>query len=200
MAELAKELAHRGHDVEFYSLPFTMGAKRKANPYELLDGIPYHESWTHTIKADVAYTFYHPLSTLNFRVKGRRIASFHSQSFFQPSVSPSYGLLPMAVSYGTRLIGPLELRSFDAIHTHFKQPTIKHKKTYIIPGWVDTDVFRPGGQKHEQFTVLYSGRALWQKGWDIYVQLARRMRNVGIRFLYVGGAVKDEVVTPWASR
>ncbi|MDA4137297.1 MAG: glycosyltransferase family 4 protein [Thaumarchaeota archaeon] len=194
MCELANELTKRGHEVEFYSLPYTMGTKPKVDPRKVLDGVPYHEGWSHKIKTDVAYTFYHPLSTLNFRVQGKRIASFHSQAFFLKSVSPSYGLIPMAASYGTRLIGPLELRSFDAIHTHYPNPTIKHRKTYTIPGWVDTSVFKPTGPKSEQFTVLFSGRALWQKGWDIYVNLANRMQNLGIRFLYVGGAVRDEVI------
>lgn len=194
MSELAKELAHRGHEVEFYALPYMMGAKPKVNPKEILEGVPYHEGWTHKIRTDIAYTFYHPLSTLNFRVKGKRIASFHSQSFFLKSVSPSYGIVPMAASYGTRLIGPLELRAFDAIHTHFPQPTINHRRTYIIPGWVDTQVFRPGGPKYDQFTVLFSGRALWQKGWDIYVQLTRRLKEAGMCFLYVGGEVRDAVI------
>jgi glycosyltransferase involved in cell wall biosynthesis len=194
MCELANELAARGHEVEFYSLPFMMGAKPKVDPRKVLEGVPYHEGWTHKIKTDVAYTFYHPLSTLNFRVKGKRIASFHSQAFFLRSVSPSYGLAPMAASYGTRLIGPLELRSFDAIHTHHPHPTIMHPRTYTIPGWVDTSVFRPSGPKNEEFTVLFSGRALWQKGWDIYVSLAKRMAGLGIKFVYVGGAIRDEFI------
>ncbi len=194
MCELANELAVRGHEVEVYSLPYMMGAKPKVDPRKVLEEVPYHEGWTHKIETDVAYTFYHPLSTLNFRVKGKRIASFHSQAFFLRSVSPSYGLAPMAASYGTRLIGPMELRLFDAIHTHHPHPTIKHRKTYTIPGWVDTKVFRPTGPKNEEFTVLFSGRALWQKGWDIYVSLARRMRDLGIKFLYVGGAIKDDVI------
>jgi glycosyltransferase involved in cell wall biosynthesis len=194
MCELANELAARGHEVDFYALPFMMGSKPKVEPQKVLDGVPYHEAWTHKIEADVAYTFYHPLSTLNFRVKGKRIASFHSQAFFMRSVSPSYGPLPMGVSYGTRLIGPLELRAFDAIHTHFPHPTIRHRKIYTIPGWIDTSVFRPSGPKNPEFTVLFSGRALWQKGWDIYVSLAKRMRDVGIKFLYVGGAIRDEFI------
>ncbi len=194
MCELANELQDRGHEVEFYALPFTMGAMRKVDPRRVLNGIPYSESWTHKVSADVAYTFYHPLSSLNFRVRGRKIASFHSQAFFLRSISPSYGLVPAVASYGTRIIGPIELRTFDAIHTHFPQPTIKHRNTYIIPGWVDTNVFKPASAKYDQFTVLFSGRALWQKGWDIYVKLARRMKELGIRFLYVGGDAKDAVI------
>jgi glycosyltransferase involved in cell wall biosynthesis len=138
MCELANELVERGHEVDFYALPYRMGAKPKVDPHRVLKGVPYSEGWTHKVKTDVAYTFYHPLSSLNFRVQGRKIASFHSQAFFLKSVSPRYGLLPAAASYGTRLIGPLELRTFDAIHTHFPQPTVKHKSTYIIPGWVDS--------------------------------------------------------------
>ncbi len=84
--------------------------------------------------------------------------------------------------------------SFDAIHTHHPHPTIKHPQTYIIPGWVDTQVFKPTGPKNEEFTVLFSGRALWQKGWDIYVSLAKKMKDSGMRFVYVGGAVKDEII------
>jgi glycosyltransferase involved in cell wall biosynthesis len=194
MCELANELQQRGHEVEFYALPYTMGARRKVEPRKVLDGVPYSESWTHKVNADVAYTFYHPLSSLNFRVRGKKIASFHSQAFFMKSISPSYGFVPAAASYGTRIIGPIELRAFDAIHTHFPQPTIKHKKTYIIPGWVDTNVFKPASGKYDQFTVLFSGRALWQKGWDIYVKLASRMKELGIRFLYVGGDIKDSVI------
>lgn len=194
MVELGIELSKRGHEVEYYSLPFLMGSKPKVDPKTVLQGIPYHEGWTHKVEADVAYTFYHPMSSLNFRVKGRKIASFHSQAFFLKSISPSYGVAPMIASYGTRLLGPLELRSFDAIHTHYPHSAFKHRKVYTIPGWVDTNVFKPAGPKSDMFTVLFSGRALWQKGWDIYVELARRMRNFGIRFLYVGGAVKDEVI------
>lgn len=194
MCELANELQERGHDVEFYALPYRMGARPKVDPFRVLKNVPYSEGWTHKIRADVAYTFYHPLSSLNFRVKGRKIASFHSQAFFLRSVSPSYGLVPAAASYGTRIIGPLELRAFDAIHTHFPQPTVKHRNTYIIPGWVDTEVFKPSAAKYDQFTVLFSGRALWQKGWDIYMRLARKMKDAGIRFLYVGGDIKDAFI------
>jgi glycosyltransferase involved in cell wall biosynthesis len=194
MCELGVELANRGHDVEFYALPFLMGAKPKLDPHQVIDGLPYHEAWTHKIDADVAYTFYHPLSSLNFRANGKKIASFHSQAFFMKSVSPSYGLAPLVASYGTRLIGPLELRTFDAIHSHYPEPLFKNLKNYSIPGWVDTDVFKPAGPKNDEFTVLFSGRALWQKGWDIYVTLANRMRNLGIRFQYVGGAIKDDVI------
>lgn len=194
MIELGVELAKRGHEVDFYSLPFMMGGKRKVEPKEVLNGIPYHEAWTHRIEADVAYTFYHPLSSLNFRVKGKKIASFHSQAFFMKSVNPRYGLVPAAASYGTRLIGPLELKTFDAIHTHYPQPTIEHRRTYTIPGWVDTSVFKPESPKSEVFTVLFSGRALWQKGWDLYVELARRMKGLGIRFYHVGTGVAETVV------
>ncbi len=194
MVELANELAHRGHEVEFYSLPFLMGSKPKVNPIEVLNGIPYHEAWTHKIFADVAYTFYHPLSTLNFRVKGKRIASFHSQAFFQRSVGTKYGLVPAAACYGTKLIGGLELKAFDAVHTHFPYANIQHKKVYTIPGWVDTTVFRPTSDKYSEFAVLFSGRALWQKGWDIYVNLSRTMKDLGVKFLYVGGFMKDSVI------
>lgn len=194
MLELGTELAERGHDVEFYALPFLMGSKPKANPQELLGNIPYHEGWSQRIIADVAYTFYHPLSSLNFRVKGRKIASFHSQSFFLRSISPKYGLIPVMASYGTKVVGPLELRSFDAIHTHYPHNTINHKKVYTIPGWVDTKVFKPSTHKYDQFTVLFSGRPLWQKGWDIYVSLSRRMKDLGVRFLFVGGVVRDSVI------
>src|SRR2546427_4561466 len=118
MCELARELTRRGHEVDLYSLPFMMGAERLADPRELLDGILFREGWTHRIEADVAYIFYHPLSTLNFRVlRGRRIASFHSQAFFLESPQPRYGLIPLVAAYGTRIIGPLELRAFDAIET-----------------------------------------------------------------------------------
>jgi len=194
MCELGLELTRRGHEVEFYALPFLMGARPKGNPRSLLGDIPYHEGWSQGVTADVAYTFYHPLSTMNFRVKGKSIASFHSQAFFLRSVNPRYGLIPILASYGTRLIGPLELRSFDAVHTHFSHPTVRHPNTYIIPGWIDTSVFKPAARKYDEFTVLFSGRALWQKGWDVYVRLARRMQDLGIRFLYVGGEVKDSFI------
>ncbi len=193
MCELANELVVRGHDVEVYSLPFLMGSKPKVNPLSVLQGVPYHEAWTHKIDTDVAYTFYHPLSSLNFRIKGKKIASFHSEALLMRSVNPSYGLVPLVASLGTRVIGPLELRTFDAIHTHHPHQ-MNHPRTYNLPGWVDTNVFRPSGKKDDQFTVLFSGRALWQKGWDIYLALARRMKNLGIKFLYVGGAVRDEAI------
>jgi glycosyltransferase involved in cell wall biosynthesis len=208
MCELGSELARRGHEVEFYALPFMMGSKPKGDPASALGGIPYHEGWSQKIEADIAYTFYHPLSSINFRVKGRKIASFHSQAFFLRSVSPRYGLIPVLASYGTKLLGPLELRSFDAVHvvgpreqrlvesrlTEIPGSAIRHKKVYVIPGWVNTSVFRPSSEKYDEFTVLFSGRALWQKGWDIYVRLARRMKDLGVRFLYVGGVMKDSVI------
>ena len=38
---------------------------------------------------------------------------------------------------------------------------------------------------------LFSGRALWQKGWDIYVSLGEEDEGYrDMRFVYVGGAVK----------
>lgn len=171
-----------------------MGEKPRGDPKKLLSGLSYSEKWKHQIKCDVAYVFYHPLCTYNFQIKGKKVASFHSEAFLKKVVPLKYGIIPILASYGTRILEPLELRGFDAVHVHFPQDTIKHRRIYTIPHWVDTDTFRPGWCKDDTFTVLYVGRAVWQRGWEAFLRIAKVLKSLGIKCRYVGGYVAEKAV------
>jgi glycosyltransferase involved in cell wall biosynthesis len=171
-----------------------MGEKPRGDPRPLLSGLSYSEKWKHDIKCDVAYVFYHPFCSLNFRIKGKRVASFHSEAFTKRIVPFRYGIIPIAASYGTRILNPIELSRFDAVHVHYPQSIIKHKNVFVIPHWVDTETFRPRSKKDDDFSAIYVGRAVWQKGWEAFLWIAKRLKDFKIRCKYVGGWISDKFV------
>jgi glycosyltransferase involved in cell wall biosynthesis len=190
MVDLGIAMRKRGHDVTIRSLPYTLDGIRRVKPEEVLEGLPYVESWVHRSRADVAYVFYHPFCGVNFHVSGKKIAAFHSLVWFTKR-RKRYGLVPRLAASLSKYTIPLELQGYDAIHVHDRKIASHlrrfHAKTWVIEHAVDLDTFKPTSEKDDRFTILYAGRPVWQKGWDRFETLASKLSKRGIRFVFVGG-------------
>jgi len=199
IVETARLLVARGYDVELRALPRNRPglAFNAAIPGDL----NYIESWSHVINADVVYVAY--ILGISFIVKTKApiIAGLHSPLLFRPK-----SLLKRAVKepllYGS-LVYPLyallaknlaefEIRRFKAVRALTRSCALRHKRVYIIPQWVNTEVFKPHDAKNEEFTVIFAGRHVKEKGWDTYLQAALHVKKLGyrdIRFRCAGRGV-----------
>jgi glycosyltransferase involved in cell wall biosynthesis len=167
LVNTAKELVRRGHNVEIYALPFLLEGKRKVKPKELLEDIPYSEGLRHKVKADVVYVTYNPLSWMFFQTSKPRIGGIHAQSYWQkPDLR--YGLLPNVSLMANKMLSYFELRHFNAVHMVTGTYPCNHPKVFMIPNFVDASFYKPTVEKPDEFTVSFSSRTVWQKGWDIF--------------------------------
>jgi glycosyltransferase involved in cell wall biosynthesis len=175
--------------------------KRKVDPKELLDGIPYTEGRRHKVKADVVYTFYNPLSWMFFQTSKPRIGGVHAQSYWQ-SPNLRYGLLPNVSLIANKALSYFELRHFNAVHMVTSTYLCNHSKVFVIPNFVDGSFYKPTVEKPDQFTVSFSSRTVWQKGWDVFQTVmkllqkysllsARRFPKRRVSFKVAGGSVKE---------
>lgn len=196
LIQLANELVKRGHDVEIYALPFLLDGKQKINPKELLNGIPYKEGLRHSVKADVCYVTYHPLSWLNFKTSRPRIAGIHSHAYWLPP-HPNYGILPNLANITNRFTSYFELRRFDAIHTVTNSFLVNHPNVHCIPNFVDSEIFKPC-RKDEKFSVGYISRKVWQKGFDVL----RKVRKLSpeIQFNVSNGRIPENEMPQFVGR
>lgn len=173
LTQLANELVHRGHDITIRALPIW----KRDNPVDLLPEIDYKEGYFHTLDGDVSYITYNPLNWLNFKVKGPKIGGIHSHCYWQP-FAWRYGFLPNLANFVHMLIKRWELEKFDAIHTPTPIYPMNVKKQYYIPNFVDSDFYKPCAPKNEDFTVGYASRRVWQKGFDVYQQLKKSLKDI----------------------
>jgi glycosyltransferase involved in cell wall biosynthesis len=168
----AKALAKK-HDVEIYALPFLLDGKPKINPKDQLEGINYTEGFFHNIKAEVTYVTYNPLSFLNFNIKGPKIAGIHAEVYWQkPNLR--YGKYPLVANIVNRFTSYGELRRFNAVHRLNSLYKVNHPLVFTIPNYVDSTVYKPT-IKNSEFTVAYASRQVWQKGFDIFKQIQKRL-------------------------
>ena len=179
LAEIANELALRGHKVEVNCLPFTMGdTKSKVAAPVLLNDVEYNEGLFHNVKgADVTYVTYNPLNWLSFKTSRPRIAGIHSHCYWQ-HLDAKYGMLPNLANFFNSIIGGKELARFDAIHTVTDIYPISHGRVFFVPDFVDSNVYKPTSEKREEFTVGFASRKVWQKGYDIFKQLQQMLKDV----------------------
>lgn len=176
--EVSKELQRLGHEVAIHALPFLLEGKRRIS-FEtlrnLLGDIPYHEGLVHRdIRSDVSYITYSPQYFMNFQTKHPRIGGIHSYTYWMPP-NPHYGFLPVAANLVNRSCSYFVIRGFDAFHTINDVYIPNHERVYIIPNFVDADIFHPCKEKEDKFTVAFAGRPVWQKGIDIYHEIERKM-------------------------
>jgi len=197
MVDLGLAMRRRGHDVTIRSLPYTLNGVKRVRPEDVLEGLPYSESWIHRSRADIAYSFYHPFSAVNFQASGKRIASFHSLVWFTKH-RVRYTFVPKVAASLSRFTIPLELPRYNAVQVHEDSVGDQLKRynanTWVIGHPVDVEVFRPTVTKDDRFTILFAGRPLWQKGWDRFEGLAQRLGNNGIRFAFVGGFSRNQSI------
>jgi len=173
---VSKELVRRGHDIEIYALPFLLEGKKKVNPKDLLEGIPYSEGLRHKVRADVVYLTYHPLSWLNFDTSRPRITGIHAQSYWQKP-NPHYGLLPNLSLIANKFTSYSELRRFNAVHMVTTAYPCNHPKVYFIPNFVDADQYKPVKEKENELTIAFSSRTVWAKGWDVFQNTIRLLKK-----------------------
>jgi len=189
MISVANDLVKRGHNVKIYSTPIKVaGGIPVTNLDELLNGIPYVEKLRHSIKADVNYVTYHPLTGLNYNAVGKVIKGIHATTCWEP-VDLKYGALPVQAQILHKFVGGLEFYQADAIHTVASHLPLKHKRIYSIPNFVDSKVFH-GSDKMDKFTVVYASRKSYQKGWDIFQQIQEKLKDEDIDFR-ISGDVKE---------
>lgn len=170
---LAKELARR-HEVSIHALPILLDGKPKSNPVMELEGIPYTEALHQKVIADVAYVTYNPLSWLNFRIFGKKIAGMHSETYWK-SPNLRYGKYPLIANIINRFTSYTELRRFAAVHRLSDVYPINHPKVYTIPNFVDSGFYAPTVKKNKEFTVAFASRQVWQKGFGMVRALQKRI-------------------------
>jgi glycosyltransferase involved in cell wall biosynthesis len=88
----------------------------------------------------------------------------------------NYGILPNLAKIANDLVGKLDLKTFNAIHTLTPDSTNFTRPTYVIPNFVDSTFYKPS-KKPEEFTVTYTSRKVWQKGYDIFNQVKLLLRH-----------------------
>jgi len=196
--QTAKELVHRGHTVEIYALPILLEGKRKVDPKELLDDIPYTEGYKHKVKADIVYMLYNPLNWMNFNTSKPRIAGVHSEAYWQ-KINPKYGFYPNLANIMNKLTFNTEFKRFDAIHMVTKAYKINHPNVYHIPNFVDSNMFKPTKRKDNVFTVAYSSRMVWQKGWDIFEKVKELIEVNDFNVKITAGKVPEEQMPDFLS-
>jgi len=179
LAEMARLLTERGHEVKVYATPYSHGG-RKVEPESFMPDIPYHESWRNKVEADVAYIYYYsPLVwRALFSVKCPKIAGLHPPGLLSKR-SPRHYLF--------RLIGSQDLASFDATRIQSPIFKFKHNQVFEIPDWVDTKAFELEKQKSDKFTVLFVGRRHRDRRWDTFLEVASNLsQNNDIDFIATG--------------
>ena len=186
---VAKELTRRGHEVEIYALPILLEGKPKINPNEALDGIPYNEGFRHKVKADVTYITYNPLSWLNFQTSKPKIAGIHSESYWT-KINPNYGTKPNLANLAHKVVGKFELKRYDAVHMVTDAYKIDHPNVYYIPNFVDAKIYKSTLPKDDVFTIAYSSRMVWQKGWGIFQAVVNRFKEYDLDFKFKVSANK----------
>ena len=189
IAEVSRELVHRGHEVEIFCLPIIM--KGSFNSLPDIGDTPYHVGYFHHITGfDVAYVTYHPLSWLSFRITSPKIAGIHSHCYWQP-INRKYGLLPNLANFVHSLVGESELKRFDSIHTITNLYPMKSFFTHYIPNFVDSSIFYPRNNREHEFTVGFASRQVWQKGYDVWEQIKAALPDVN--FIETGNLCAEEV-------
>ncbi len=194
---MANEAVKRGYEVEVRSLPFWRSDR--INPEEYLrEGVTYSERLRHPrVEADISYYLYAPYLHKFCPVSGARMAGFHSLLWF---TGPTQGYSHIArLAYRIwRTRWKADLAAYHAYRVYFdevlRMVPIQDmgRPIYVIGPEVDTDLFVPM-DKWGEFTVLYVGRPVRQKGFDIFLDAARKVGD-RMNFLLAGSNVKAENV------
>ncbi len=98
----------------------------------------------------------------------------HSAGLFQYITFPVYTAF--------KLFGTFDLAFFEAVHLQNSVQRVRHDRTYCIPGWVDTEYFKPHMDKAESFSVLFVGRHRKEKGWETFLEVCRTLKHRGYPF------------------
>lgn len=192
-------LRQRGHDVEVRALPIHDNVKHGWNFHEYMK---YTESWFHKInEADVVYFVFAPVVwRLLVRADAPKVAGIHASSLVPEIQSQDifprspiklikyHGVLSTVTYYYFKYFKKSELSQFDALHIINPAMKFDHPRMYYVPLFIDTRFYRPTKPKSERPSVLFVGRPLFKKGFDLFVEAAKIIRKYdnNIRFLTTG--------------
>jgi glycosyltransferase involved in cell wall biosynthesis len=200
IARLASALSRQGLRASVYSLP--IGRRGGVDVKGLLGGAEYREGLLPEADADVAYVTYFPMASLALlRVRAPKVAAIHSPLLLPEAQDPGLfrggpaALLSRlgawgAYSYYLHRVARLELRRFKAVHAYPHLVNfVRHRRVYALPPFIDVNRWRPTREKGEEFKVLFVGRRIYEKGFDVFTAVAREARRLGLkaRFLATGG-------------
>lgn len=206
LARVASFLLTRGHTVRIYALPYAPGGKRRVKRINILpEGVKYRESWFHRIEGDVVYVVYAPFVRFLFRFRGPIIAGIHSGLFLSEKPPKlSYGVVPIVAWVTFHIFGKNDLSKYSLIHAINQKTNLYTENVKYIPNFVDTYIFAPKETKKERFTVLFSGRPSWVKGYDIFLEIASNILKITneIDFVAVGATdshIDNVISVPYVS-
>jgi glycosyltransferase involved in cell wall biosynthesis len=199
VATLANYLARRGHRVEIQSLPIVQDNYGVNVQPELDPRVKYEERWLHGSDADVCYAMYTPILPLYLRSRCPVVVGIHAPKLMM-GVNRA-GPIPTLARAAHVLVGGRVIRAYDAVHIINKAfyGLVDHPRKYLIPNPIDSTVFRPAAPKSERFTVLYVGRRDWDKGWDVFLEVRRRLSGTGIQFIAVKGLSREQLARAYSS-
>jgi len=201
VVEAAEILAEKRNDVSIHALPYTHpGFKVEstfiASSLERLN-VKYCETKYHKIMTDVAYVVYTPFIWRKFKLSCPVIAGLHSPLLFASKSSLLIFTNPlltiqlykslkyMASFWFSNFMKALDLARFDAVRILNSSFRIKHRHVYCIPDWVNSKVFKPRSQKSDTFTVFFSGRHHWEKGFDTFLKVAIILKKKGFKMRFI---------------
>jgi glycosyltransferase involved in cell wall biosynthesis len=197
----AKLMASNGHEVTIYALPFGPNRIVSASKIQnFLSPVPYYETRNIEPNADIAYINYAPFIWRKMKIKGIRLAGLHThlvlpnQHIKETLTHPfNAGFEWYAKAVGFAFLLPLvktDLMSFDAVHIPSGDFSLYGKnRLYKIPLWIDmSKIPRRKSAKFERFTILFTGRKTWEKGWFMFCEVSSRLKQMGydFRFLCTG--------------
>ncbi|MEM4655246.1 MAG: glycosyltransferase family 4 protein [Thermosphaera sp.] len=200
LIETALLLRKKSWNVEIRALPIYRN-KHNKHISEFLPKINYIERWFHKISdADVVYFIYAPLVWMVVKTDAPKIAGIHAPPLVPELQSPDVfprspiklveinGLLPAITYYYFRSFKDKELRRFDALHLINRAMRFKHPNMYWVPLFIDTQLYKPTKPKSDEPTILFAGRPLFKKGFDLFVKSAKIIRkHLGnVKFLATG--------------
>jgi glycosyltransferase involved in cell wall biosynthesis len=201
--KLAKNLSDIGHDVEIRSIPLY---RKNIDLRKDLQGIPYSESWVHFFDTDVAYIVYAPMVSNFFITRAPRIAGIHG---FIPASSLSseeatnltpiqfykrYGLMFTLANSYFKHFQKFDFSGFDAIHIINQSMKFEHNYVYYVPNYIDTSFYTTCKEKNEKFTVLFTGRHEWSKGWEEYRKTCWLLSELGYNFRFLCTGEGDKII------
>lgn len=201
---MANLVASRGHDVEVHALSF--GSNRNISVPKVQDllAVPYYEARNVHVRADVTYVNYVPFMWRRMRIKGLKVAGLHThlllpqqhlaETIMHPVKAGFEWCLKSIGSFAAMPLTKIDLASFDAIHIPGGDVDLRNNyEIYKIPLWIDCGKIPQVDGRFKTFTVLFSGRKTWEKGWPTFCEVAQRLKNMGysFRFLCTGEGQND---------
>lgn len=201
LVEAADMLAQKKYDVSIYALPYTHPKckveKTFIFPSECIKA-RYYEAKHCKIQANVAYVVYAPLIWRKFKISCPIIAGLHSPllfvsrnsltTFTNPllTIQRYKSLKYMASFWLSCFIKTTDLARFHAVRILNSALKIKHRRVYCIPDWVNSRVFKPRiTSKNDVFTVFFSGRHHWEKGFDLFLKIATILKERGFKMRFL---------------